>query len=337
MREIKSIRRQGGKVECLESLKSVINGLASNDKYNCFVDLTTGGYKAICGINIHSFKSGVIANDIDMGAYSLGLILKNKDLIREVIYIIDNLVNKHKNNPKYLFEKAYNTIKEKTEERLSQKEGEEKSILKDENFKMLAAYHVIHSYSHYRNNSKTFDIKEFDYNFFERKVQNELYSFNSIMKEVTMLNENLFEFLKEYRNNPRWLIYIDPPYHPDAMSGKEHYNSNFTKEDHRRLCELISDPECKCNIILSGWQTNDYKEWLLKKGFRSYIIGVIEVEGRPEMEIIWTNNPIPSYLLPDQEKLVRKFKEREMEVDNKNIPNVVTAIEEIAKEIIQRK
>ena len=54
------------------------------------------------------------------------------------------------------------------------------------------------------------------------------------------------------------LYYFDPPYHPDELKDKNPYLFMLSKEDHKELIDWLIKNSNKVNILLSGYDTEDY-------------------------------------------------------------------------------
>jgi DNA adenine methylase len=292
------IPRLGSKSSILKQLLETLEGVATERKYKFFVDLCSGGMKIIGNINQNLFNV-LIANDIEPGIVALASTFKNPIATKLVISLIDELIEIYKKKPKDLFIEASNYLTLRTDARLSQTYIETDYIL-------MAAYTIIVAYSQHKNNEKEFWIHNFSKNFLKRRVHTELLDYNTSFENIVVKNEDLFKFLETYGGCEDMLIYADVPYHPDAMASTEHYRCNLTKEQHQRLCKILTSDEFKATFILSGWKNDDYRDLLEKSGkVWDYCLGDMTLtsgKGAKKEERIWTNTYIPDEYLPKRKQ-----------------------------------
>ena len=91
------------------------------------------------------------------------------------------------------------------------------------------------------------------YNYPER-----LKAVTSRLRKIRIENKDGIELLAKYSNKPATLIYIDPPYLADRVTG---YNMEASDRDfHERL--LSQALLCKCMIMISGYTSKTYTKLL---------------------------------------------------------------------------
>jgi len=82
------------------------------------------------------------------------------------------------------------------------------------------------------------------------------------IKKCYLLNKPALEIIEVF-DSKNSLIYVDPPYDPEARVSKNVYENEMTTEDHLKLIELIKT--CKSKVVISGYPSAIYrshlKEW----------------------------------------------------------------------------
>lgn len=302
--------RIGGKHKLTGKLRNILNGLGYEGNYKYFIDGTAGGLRITLNIN-KSYFENVVCNDIDPGVVALAAILVSERKIEELKSYVDDLLEET-TSPKKLFNMALNEL----DNAFKQEDFNEADTLR------LAAFHLITTYSQSKNNSRIYDKDKFIGNFgkySKNKKHHMLKKYNSFMDKVRISKMDIFKILEVVGGDKRVLIYLDPPYHPHTMSGVKNYRSNFTVEDHRRLCNIINKESFKATVVLSGWDNDDYKE-LLENGeeveFYKYFLDIINVSSstkqntspKSKEEFIWCNREIPYELVPKKNKQTNSCK-----------------------------
>ncbi len=123
---------------------------------------------------------------------------------------------------------------------------------------------------------------------------------------ATILNENALNIVKEYRDEPNALLYLDPPYVYDLMGDrKDLYNIKFQTSEQEAMLEMITDAKAK--ICISGYRGGSllYDGYLNKdSGWHTYSLGEFTrsagmyraEKGDPHnkaQEFVWTNYVLP--------------------------------------------
>lgn len=110
------------------------------------------------------------------------------------------------------------------------------------------------------------------------------------LRSVRIENRNALSLLKDYKNKPATLVYLDPPYLAKRTNG---YNKEANDEIfHRKLLTIAN--EAKCMIFISGYENDLYKEMLLKKnGWTTKKIKTITKDSTGKShnrtEVVWMN------------------------------------------------
>ena len=103
------------------------------------------------------------------------------------------------------------------------------------------------------------------------------------LKSVQIEHQDAFELMKRY-DNPKVLMYLDPPYCLDTRNGTN-YRYEFSEENHVRLLEFCATS--KANIILSGYENDLYREYL--HDWNKYEFPDVSQAGTKRVECIWCN------------------------------------------------
>lgn len=80
------------------------------------------------------------------------------------------------------------------------------------------------------------------------------------------------------------LIYLDPPYLPETLAGRQRYRHGFDTADHKRLLALVG--KLPCRVILSGYQSHLYATRLAD--WRT-LTRRVTTRGGPAVECLWLN------------------------------------------------
>ena len=103
------------------------------------------------------------------------------------------------------------------------------------------------------------------------------------LKEVQIEQRPAIEVIRRF-NNPKCLIYCDPPYVLETRSTKQ-YNFEMSNKDHEDLLNTVR--ESKSKIIISGYESGIYndalKNWRKKTGYS------LTQSLRKAKEVIWMN------------------------------------------------
>ena len=103
------------------------------------------------------------------------------------------------------------------------------------------------------------------------------------LKEVQIEQRPAIEVIRRF-NNPKCLIYCDPPYVLETRSTKQ-YNFEMSNKDHEDLLNTVL--ESKSKIIISGYESGIYndalKNWRKKTGYS------LTQSLRKAKEVIWMN------------------------------------------------
>lgn len=103
------------------------------------------------------------------------------------------------------------------------------------------------------------------------------------LKEVQIEQRPAIEVIQRF-NNPKCLIYCDPPYLLRTRKGKQ-YNIEMSDKEHEELLQLLL--KSKSKVIISGYESDLYNDAL--KGWRKKTGFSLTQSMRKEKEVIWMN------------------------------------------------
>ena len=103
------------------------------------------------------------------------------------------------------------------------------------------------------------------------------------LKEAQIEQRPAIEIIKRF-NNPKCLIYCDPPYLLRTRKGKQ-YNIEMSDKEHEELLQLLL--ESKSKVIISGYESDLYNDAL--KNWRKKTTYSLTQSMRKAKEVIWMN------------------------------------------------
>lgn len=101
---------------------------------------------------------------------------------------------------------------------------------------------------------------------------------------VQLIHGCAHRFLADYNYQGRELVYCDPPYLQHTRSSPRRYRFDYQQADHLELLGLLS--KLPCSVILSGYPSALYDEWL--QGWQSLQLQVMNHAG-VRTEKVWFN------------------------------------------------
>ncbi len=100
------------------------------------------------------------------------------------------------------------------------------------------------------------------------------------------------DLIAKYGQNPRVLLYVDPPYLGDTRTSGSRYQRDMRGEpEHRELAAALAD--CRATIVLSGYHSPLYKA--LYAGWHTYerrTTTANAVGDKSRVEVAWSNRPL---------------------------------------------
>jgi DNA adenine methylase len=123
--------------------------------------------------------------------------------------------------------------------------------------------------------------------------------------ETVQGNASFYLLATPITNDPRTLVYADPPYWPDSRKDLNLYRHEMTREQHAELFDVLT--ALPCMVIISGYWSEYYAQRL--KGWRTHTFQAMTRRG-PATEWLWMNFPEPT-ALHDYRFLGDNYRERE--------------------------
>ncbi len=103
------------------------------------------------------------------------------------------------------------------------------------------------------------------------------------LRGVQIENRPAVELIKRF-NNPKVLIYCDPPYVLGTRYGKQ-YSCEMSDSDHEELLHVLLNH--KGPVVISGYESELYNRFL-KKWYKEYFQGIAQT-GTKRKEVVWMN------------------------------------------------
>ncbi|GIO38820.1 hypothetical protein J41TS12_36810 [Paenibacillus antibioticophila] len=126
-----------------------------------------------------------------------------------------------------------------------------------------------------------------------------------IYRDVQFLNGGYDKPFNQLVHREDALIYLDPPYLTDTDGNTketEGYDDAFSTADHIVMLNGITSESCKAKVIISNYFNELYYDYVRRGLLNCYFVGMVHVSssgtGRKRPEFIFTNYPIPEYVLP---------------------------------------
>lgn len=272
----------GGKAQLVDNIVPIIDYAIHGYHLNAYYELCGGGARMLINLP-HSNLQKRVYNDIDEGLAALFTCLTQPTLLYNLMTTLDEWG---------VSEERYQWVKQLRES----------SRIGDEGYDVITAAacaYVINQQSRAATQG-SYDRSSLTPNrmrSYFRRVR-ELDKFLTTMLGVEVTNRDVFSWLQERRDWSKSFIYLDPPYVPDQMHLDDHYNVNWTRDDHERLVNVLLTHQG--TIALSGYD-NDVYSRLVDKGWTKIYLKRVHVSsaaiGRFQDEYLWINFVIPTTLL----------------------------------------
>ncbi len=114
------------------------------------------------------------------------------------------------------------------------------------------------------------------------------------MKGVVVTQTGAMDYIIQYKDNPKVMMYLDPSYLNDDRKdlGAAVYNRSSDYNEHKRYAKLIQNSKAK--IILSNYDIDPYKTYLdeahgWKKEYFETTTGVGSKKDNKRTEVLWYN------------------------------------------------
>ncbi|WP_435922092.1 DNA adenine methylase [Paenibacillus sp. DYY-L-2] len=275
----------GGKAALIGHIVPVIDYAIRHYKLNEFHELCGGGARMLLNLPFGGLHKRVY-NDIDTGMAAL-------------FYCCSNLGLSYRLTKRLLQEGIGEEVFQEAK-RLC-KEG----VLGENGYDMVTAAACAYIAIRQSERSMQKKYKQSLYWKNYRKHVCELHSFYQTLRGIEVTNDDVFRILASDYDWSKSFIYLDPPYHEEAMATKKHYRNNWKKEHHDRLVELLLERPLG-KVALSGLDNSSYVR-LEEAGWKKIPLKNLRVKlsskGRHQLEQLWINFDIPFWL----EVKVREF------------------------------
>ena len=117
------------------------------------------------------------------------------------------------------------------------------------------------------------------------KIPSRILEATNRLKDAQIEHRNALQLISE-NSDPETLIYIDPPYLPETLSGS-YYKYEMSTEEHEKLLSILC--ESKSKIILSGYDSELYNSYLKELNWKKIIIPTQNFTGKKSDEVLWIN------------------------------------------------
>lgn len=315
----------GGKKTSLKYLLPIIKYCKSKYNLTTFIDACTGGGSVISNVDTFDFDKR-IANDLDVGMYSLYKVLQDEELTKRLILEVDSLIKEKQ------IRKIFNEFLAAYQPKTDDLEAWKKELLEKYDILTLASKIMLLIFASNKSGMKSFLSDMLIKNFIDNRIHLKLMEYHEVYRNIEVTNKDLFDYLKEWGSNEETLIFLDVPYVEDEMMSEGHYRANGDKEFQERLVKelkALAENDKSAKIILCGYDNDFYKTLTQDSVFYRYYVGTVPVRSayhknkltgesiKPlRNEFIWSNMIIPSkfqakkgekyYEANRQQKLLKK-------------------------------
>lgn len=256
----------GGKNLCFNE---IIKNFPESTEYDAYLEPFSGSYSI--GLKLENPPPIEIYNDLDKNVYSLYKVLSNSELFKEFKDKCDLAL--------------YNEDLRK----------EFKGLLKTDDLLMVDRAF----YFFYVNRTSHNGIGGFSKNtYIRRNMSKSISDFLSSIDRLPELHDRLskvivcntdgIELINKY-NNPKVMIYADPPYHLSTRTSTR-YDVDMDDETQEKFLATVIDSKSK--ILISGYDCKQY-DILEKNGFKKVKFDVKTISGnftpKTKIEVLWFN------------------------------------------------
>lgn len=112
------------------------------------------------------------------------------------------------------------------------------------------------------------------------------------LKRVLLLNQGGLEVIRKFADNAHTLQYLDPTYLHETRISKNIYQYEMDRQDHEDLLKEITADSVKCKIMLSGYDSELYDNYL--GSWRKVVFPVSNSSSHSKKkpiknEVVWCN------------------------------------------------
>lgn len=278
----------GGKLGLVPNIVPLIEGVAKQYNLYGYIEAYGGGGRMLLNIDPKLFKHRIY-NDLDYSLCSLFKVLGEKHLTIDLMKKLNrqDYCETVFNKAKEMWERDNNLADEGRFEELS-------------DFVTAAANAYVLTHQSYRASMRSYGSSiewQKRERYFDR-LKN-LDKFVPILSGVEVIRWDGRKLLEEYGDRSDYFIYLDPPYDPKTMKGKNHYKNSLTEEDHKKIIEQAKD--VASFVAISSYDSELYDVLYKKYGWRKPIflkdkhVGMSITGGRAE-EYLYINFDISDEL-----------------------------------------
>lgn len=225
-----------------------------------------------------------IINDIDHNIYAVFYVLRDEQLFRRLLYLLEN-----SHDARRLYEECHDRLK--TDDLSLLERAYCFLICGNQGFRRR---HPVKSKSY---------ASAIDKAVTQKTLLETVLAWRNRMRNVEVENIDAIDLLDRY-DNPDVFAFLDPPYHHDVSHKRLYLHDDF---DHRRLVKRIQT--FKGKVFLCGYEHGLYDIQLL--GWRKHTIQASKSVGgkAPRTEVVWMNYDEDGNKITQDLELVRGFEE----------------------------
>jgi len=280
----------GGKAGLIKEIVPLVEWCAREHDLNRYIEATGGGGRMLLNIDPNLFSDRMY-NDMNYAVCALFAVLTNQFKTEDLMKMLNTKDYKEKN-----FNQA---IQRMNRDNHLFDQGREEEV---SNLVQAAANAYLTAHQSFRGNMKTYarSVEWQDrpkMGRYYKKVLN-LEGVVPRLEGVEVTRKDCRELIKAYSDHRDCFIYLDPPYDPEAMKGKEHYKYSWTTEDHVNFVELVKDTNTF--MAISAYESRAYEKLVSDYGWKKVFLKEKHVassgRGRKKEEFLYINFDIPSSL-----------------------------------------
>lgn len=163
-----------------------------------------------------------------------------------------------------------------------------------------AVWEYVLIFQSFNSARKSFSKGKTTFNY-QMDILTNLFEVQSRLKNVDIRQGDGVALIDSLKDNEEAFLFLDPPYEHSTRSASacDAYGKEMSKEEHIHLLETIQ--YAKSKILLCGYESRLYDEYLLPHGYKRYkLCDIVKacqfVEGRKKdiaEEYIWVNYELP--------------------------------------------
>lgn len=275
----------GGKYELVPYINPILEYAARKYNLDEYCETFGGGMRNLLNLD-HSLFNKIIYCELDYTITALFYVLRDESLTKELIHLLERW--DHKSS---VFDYALEHRRQINQLALQGRQFTHNELINI----ARSAFFVIRS-SHSAN-LKTYNKTDREAYYEQVKKLGEVAPF---LKNVKLYWIDGMKMIADNSNNPKRLIYCDPPYDEKVMKTKGQYEDRSWDEKKQiEFARMIHDTKNKA--VISGYDTEAYNHLL--KGWRKLALKNIFIkssgkEDQRQMEYIYYNFSLPNEAIP---------------------------------------